>query len=69
MKKLKVENLLKILVVILAIGGLVMATKLVYDNLSRATRVNPALVESYRPHLDTNLIQKAAETLQEKGKD
>ncbi len=69
MKNLKFDSLLKLLVVILVIGGFIITAIVVYDSLSRAARVDPALVESYRPHLDTNLIKKAAQALQEKGRN
>jgi hypothetical protein len=67
MKKIKAQVLVKFLITVLVVLGFLVSARVIYDNLSRSLRINPALVESYRPHLDLSLVQKAAEFLREKS--
>jgi len=62
-KSIKTESLIKIAVVILVIGGWGFSGKVIYDSLSYAARIDPALVESHRPRLNTNLVRQADEIL------
>ncbi|HUW21416.1 MAG TPA: hypothetical protein VMW41_01980 [Candidatus Bathyarchaeia archaeon] len=63
MNELKIVKVIKILVFILILGSWVVAGRVIYNNLYRATKIDPALVELYQPRLDTDLVKRAAEVL------
>lgn len=63
MRKINLKGLIKILIFVLMVGLLAFSAKSIYGYLSRAGRVKQELVEAHRPHLDVNLIKKAAEIL------
>lgn len=63
MRKTNPKRAVKILILLLVAGLIVLSAKNIYDSLSRAGRVNEELVEPYRPHLDVELVKKAAEIL------
>jgi hypothetical protein len=67
MKQVKMQSLAKLLVVVLLIGGAGISAKIIYANYTKAMKVNPVLVESYRPHLNTALVKKAAESIKAKN--
>jgi hypothetical protein len=53
--------------VVLVVGISIFSAKLIYDNLIRASRVNPVLVQSYQLHLKIGAIKESAQAFEEKG--
>lgn len=63
MKKLKLRKIARISLLVLLTGLLIFSAISMIGYLSRAQKVNEALVESYRPSLNVELIKKAAKIL------
>ncbi|MBN1262890.1 MAG: hypothetical protein JW991_00875 [Candidatus Pacebacteria bacterium] len=63
MKGIKAANLIKLLLILVLLGGFVFSGKNIYDRLSQAFRVNPVLVEANRPYLDVDSVKRAARAL------
>jgi len=65
MKKIKNEILVKAFVAMVILAGFGLAGKMIYESFSRVMKINPAMVDSYRPYLNVGLVKKAAQSLGE----
>ena len=63
MKKVRTQVLVKFFVVSTILIGFGLSAKIIYDRMTQAMTINSSLVEFYSPHLDTNLVKKAANYL------
>lgn len=63
MKKIKIETLAKILILLLVFFSFAFSALTIRRQLNQAAQISPETVESYRFHLNTNLVRQAAQAI------
>jgi hypothetical protein len=67
MIKSKSGLFIKLFVVFVVSASFILSARIIYKNLLRALKINPELVELYRPRIDKNLVRQAADALRKKS--